>query len=424
MRRLGDVVDIVALKRQGLSERQIARRLGMSRKTVHKYLEDPEAIERGRRPVVRESKLDPYEGNIRAWLSEDPEYKATWIYDHLRPLGYTGSYDPVKRKVHEFKEESQRIAYMRFETEPGCQAQVDFGEFQVAREDGTVGKHYLFSMILGYSRKIYGELIERCDLPTFLDCHIRAFSAFGGVPGEILYDRMRNVYIGRVAGKSKFNATVQGFAVHYGFKLRVAPAYAAWVKGKVERPFSFIREGFWRGYGFTCLETANRDLAEWLTMKDERVHGTTHEVVRVRFERELPFLKSVPLRPFDTSYRVCRKVYKDCTVPFDGNSYVVPHTLVDKTIVLRVKDKSMRVFADNRLVVTYTIPDGRGHLVQDKRFYEALRKDMAMNARKYHHDRPAKGRAKLTKSPDKPLYDMDVQIRPLSIYDHAVGATI
>lgn len=424
MRRLGDVMDIVALRRQGLSEREIARRLGMSRKTVHKYLEDPEAIERGRRPVERECKLDPYEGNLRAWLKEDPEYKATWIYDHLRPLGYTGGYDLVKLKVHELKEESQRIAYMRFETEPGCQAQVDFGEFQVAREDGTVGKYYLFSMILGYSRKIYGELIERCDLPTFLDCHIRAFSALGGVPGEILYDRMKNVYIGRVAGKSKFNATVQGFAVHYGFKPRVAPAYAAWVKGKVERPFSFIREGFWRGYGFTCLETANRDLAEWLTMKDERVHGTTHEVVRVRYERELPFLKLVPLRPFDTSYRVYRKVHKDCTVRFEGNSYVVPHTLVGKAVVLRVKDKSMRVFTDNRLVVTYTIPDGRGHLVQEKRFYEALRKDMAMNARKYHHARPAKGRAKLTKSPERPLYDMDVQIRPLSIYDHAVGASI
>jgi len=424
MRRLGDVMDIVALKRQGLSEREIARRLGMSRKTVHKYLEDPEACERGRRPVVRESKLDSYEGNIRAWLSEDPEYKATWIYDHLRPQGYSGSYDPVKRKVHELKEESQRIAYMRFESEPGCQAQVDFGEFQVAREDGTVGKYYLFSMILGYSRKIYGEFIERCDLPTFLDCHIRAFSALGGVPEEILYDRMRNVYIGRVAGKVRFNASVQGFAVHYGFKPRVAPAYAAWVKGKVERPFSFIREGFWRGYGFTCLQTANRDLVEWLVIKDERVHGTTHEVVRVRFERELPFLKPVPLRPFDTSYRVYRKVHKDCTVRFEGNSFVVPHTLVGKTIVLRVKDKSMRVFVDNRLVVTYTIPDGRGHLVQEKRFYEALRKDMAMNVRKYHHARPAKGRAKLTKSPDKPLYDMDVQIRPLSAYDHAVGASI
>ena len=424
MRRLKDMMDMVALKRQGLSERQIARRLGMSRKTVHKYLEDPGAIERGRRPVERESKLDPYEGNLRAWLKEDPEYKATWIYDHLRPMGYAGGYDLVKVKVHELKEESQRIAYMRFETEPGGQAQVDFGEFQVVREDGTVGKYYLFSMILGYSRKIYAEFIEHCDLPTFLDCHIRAFAFFGGVPGEILYDRMRNVYIGRVAGKSMFNATVQGFAVHYGFTPRVAPAYAAWVKGKVERPFAFIREGFWRGYGFTCIETANRDLREWLAMKDERVHGTTHEVVRVRYERELPYLQPMPLRPFDTSYRVYRKVHKDCTVGFEGNSFVVPHTLVGKAVVLRVKDKGMRLFADNRLVVSYTIPDGRGHLVQDKRFYEALRKDVTMNARKYHHARPAKGRAKLTTSPDTPRYDMEVQIRPLSIYDHAVGASI
>jgi len=424
VKRLGDVMDIVALKRQGLSERQIAKRLGISRPTVRKYLEDPEACERGRRPVARESKLDPYEGNIRAWLSEDPEYKATWIYDHLRPLGYAGSYDPVKRKVHELKEESQRIAYMRFESEPGCQAQVDFGEFQVVREDGTVLKYYLFSMILGYSRKLYGELIERCDLPTFLDCHIRAFAFFGGVPGEILYDRMRNVYIGKVAGKARFNVTLEGFAVHYGFKLRVAPAYAAWVKGKVERPYSFIREGFWRGYGFTCLETANQDLGAWLKVKEERVHGTTHEVVRVRFEREQPHLKPVPLREFDTSYRVYRKVHKDCTVRFEGNSYVVSHTLVDKAVVLRVKEKIMRVFADNRLVVAYSIPAGRGHLVQDKRFYEALCKDRAMNARKYHHARPAKGRAKLTISPVKPLYDMDVQIRPLSVYDHAVGASL
>ena len=64
---------------------------------------------------------------------------------------------------------------MRFETEPGYQAQVDFGEFKVARPDGGVTKLYLFSMILGYSRKMYAALIERCDLPNFLDCHVRAF---------------------------------------------------------------------------------------------------------------------------------------------------------------------------------------------------------------------------------------------------------
>jgi len=424
VKRLEDVMDIVSLKRQGLSMREIAKRLGISRPTVRKYLEDPGACERGRRPVVRESKLDPYEGNIKAWLNDDPEYKATWIYDHIKPLGYTGSYDLVKRKVREIKEESQRIAYMRFESEPGCQAQVDFGEFQVVRDDGSVGKYYLFSMILGYSRKIYGELIERCDMPTFLDCHIRAFAYFGGVPQEILYDRMRNVYIGKVAGKSKFNDTLKGFAVHYGFNPKVAPAYASWVKGKVERPYSFIREGFWRGYGFICMETANRDLAEWLKAKDERVHGTTHEVVSRRFEREQTYLQYLPVQQFDTSYRVYRKVHKDCTVRFEGNSYVVAHTLVGKKIVMRVKDKTIRVFSDDRLVVTYEIPSGKGHLVQKKRFYENLRKDRAMNARKYHHGRPAKGRAKLTISPLKPRYDMDVEIRPVSVYDRAVECEI
>jgi hypothetical protein len=97
---------------------------------------------------------------------------------------------------------------------------------------------------------------------------------------------------------------------------------------------------------------------------------------------------------------------------------------VGKAIVLRVKDKVIRVFSDDRLVIAYTIPAGRGHLVQDRRFYEALRKDRAMNARKYHHGRPAKGRAKLTISPERPRYDMDVQIRPLSVYDHAVGCPI
>lgn len=110
-------------------------------------------------------------------------------------------------------------------------AQVDFGEFQVENADGSILTLYLFSMILGYSRKLYGELIDRCDLPSFLDCHIRAFEYFGGVPDEILYDRMKNVYIGKLAGRKKFNSTLLGFALHYGFKPEVTPSYAAWVKG-------------------------------------------------------------------------------------------------------------------------------------------------------------------------------------------------
>jgi transposase len=414
-------LDILMLKRKGMSQRKIAKKLGLSRNTVKKYLANPEfpGIRGGIKK--RKSLLDPYRDTIKTWLEEDLDYTATWIYDRLSTMGFSGSYEIVKRKVGAIKAERQKIAYMRFETEPGYQGQVDFGEFQVEKADGSIKKLYLFSMILGYSRRIYGELIERCDLPTFLDCHIRAFEYFGGVPEEILYDRMRNVFIGKIAGRNKFNDTLMGFALHYGFKPEVAPSYAAWVKGKVERPYSFIREGFWRGYGFLCLETANRDLHKWLEKKEQRVHGTTHEVVCLRFAREKPHLKGLPPRAFDTSYRVYRKVHKDCTVRFESNSYVVAHTLVGKKIILRVKDTTMRIFSDDSLVVTYKIPEGKGHLVQDKRFYEALKKDHEMNRRKYSHARRLKGRAKHTISPLTPPYDMDVEIRPIAIYDHAAG---
>ena len=408
------------MHRKGLKQRAIARKLGISRNTVKKYIENPDLAFVQQRFRHRKSQLDPYNDNIKAWVEEDSDYTATWIYDRLSNMGFIGSYEIVKRRVHQIKENYHKVAYMRFETEPGYQAQVDFGEFQVAKPDGSVTKLFLFSMILGYSRKMYAELIERCDLPTFLDCHIHAFEFFGGVPDQILYDRMKNVYIGKIAGKKKFNDTLMGFALHYGFKPEVAPAYAAWVKGKIERPYSFIREGFWRGYGFICFDIANRDLQSWLCKKDGRVHGTTHEVVKDRFYREKPHLNILPPQAFDTSYRVYRKVYKDCTVRFEANSYVVAHTLVGKQIILRVKDSIMRIFSDDLLVVAYDIPEGKGHLVQDKRFYEALRKDREMNQRKYRSGRRTKGRAKYTISPSRPQYAMDVQVHPLFIYDQLV----
>ncbi len=291
-------MDILFLHQKGLSQRRIARRLGIKRETVKKYIDHPEFPEK--EPILRKKKLDRSGKRIGFWLKED-DYTATWIFDHLCKMGFDGSYEIVKRRVRRLKEERQRIAYIRFETEPARQAQVDFGEFQIDLPNGDIKKRYLFSMILGYSRKLYSVFIKRCDLPTFLDCHIAAFAYFGGVPQEILYGRMKNVYIGKVAGKEKFNDTLTAFALHYGFKPEVAPAYAPWVKGKVERSFSYIREGFWRGYGFISLQLANRDILSWLTMKEERIHGTTHEKVSVRFEREKPHLNQLPTNRFDTS---------------------------------------------------------------------------------------------------------------------------
>ena len=201
MKTQEDQLDMSFYVREGLSHRAIARKLGCTPRTVKKYSEHPELIGKARQTPPRTSKLDAYRDQIAAYLEEDPHYQASTIYERLCRKGFTGGYQIVKRAVRPIREAKQHKAYVRFETEPGAQAQMDFGEFQIQHPDGRVSKYYLFAMILGFSRMLYAELLQRCDLVSFLDAHERAFHALGGVPREVLYDRMRNVFIRTLVGR-------------------------------------------------------------------------------------------------------------------------------------------------------------------------------------------------------------------------------
>ena len=224
-----EYVDIRNLHKQGMSIRAIARKLDLHRRTVKKYLEQEEAPPTYKKVKRKATKLDPYRSLIDVLLKEDA-YQATWIYRKIKTMGYPGGYEQVKRYVRKVKGEYRQVAYLRFETEPGYQAQVDWGDFQITEADGRTSTVYVFCMILGYSRALYVEFVERCTLETFMDCHMRAFAYLGGVPGEILYDRMKHVVIKSEKGQVVFNREFLSFAAHYGFKPRACPAYSPWVK--------------------------------------------------------------------------------------------------------------------------------------------------------------------------------------------------
>jgi len=117
------MLEIQNLHRQGLSDRQIARRLGINRRTVRHYLAHPEQIQAPRTRTPPPSLIDPYRDQIAAYLDEDPDYRATWIFDRLQRGGYPGGYELVKRAVRTLKHDKTKKAYVRFETEPGLQAQ-------------------------------------------------------------------------------------------------------------------------------------------------------------------------------------------------------------------------------------------------------------------------------------------------------------
>ena len=407
-------MDIHTLRRQGLSMRAIARKLGIHRDTVKQHLAR-KAFPEYRKKKRAVSLLDPYRKIIEDFLEED-DYKATWIWDRLKNIGFTGGYDIVRNYVREVKERKSRLAYIRFETEPGRQAQMDWGDFQIREPDDSTTTLHAFTMALGFSRGKYVEYVDYCSLEAFLDCHINAFKYLGGVPAEILYDNMKHVVIDRKQGKVNFNIEFLHFAHHYGFTPKLCPPYSPWVKGKVERPMDYIRERFWRGYTYTDLATLNRDVRDWLdNTANRRIHGTHRQPVIDRWHQEIPFLGKLPPSDYDTSIKVYRKVYKDCQISYNANRYLLPHEVAGKTVLLKIKKGKIRIYHDHDFLVSYQEPEGKHNLVGDRLFYELLKRDQEQFGRKYGRSKGKASRG-LTGGSLFP----QVACRPLAEYDRLI----
>ena len=404
-------MDIFSLRNQGFSRRAIAKKLGIHRDTVKKYLEG-KMLPTYRKTKRKPSKLDPYRQVIQDFLNDD-DYKATWIHERLCHLGFDGSYETVKIYVREVKEQNNRLAYIRFETEPGLQAQVDFGDFQVQELDCSTTTLYAFVMVLGFSRGMHVEFVNRCTMESFMDCHINAFRYLGGMPAEILYDNMKNVVIDRRDGKAVFNVEFIHFANHYGFTPRLCPPYSPWIKGKVERPMDYIRERFWRGYTFNSLEVLNRDMRRWLDeTANRRIHGTHRQPVIDRWQQEIPQLGKLPPSDYDTSIKIYRKVYKDCQISYNTNRYLIPHQFVGKKVLLKIKNGTIHIYHDQDLLVSYQESEGKHLLIGNRLFYEQLKRDKQQLGRKYGRNKGKATRGLVAGS----LFPRVVH-RPLSEYD-------
>lgn len=407
-------MDIKTMFRNGLSIRKIARTTGLHRSTVAKYIESdtlPEYMKRQRRASI----IDPYRQIIDDYLEEDA-YQATWIFDKLTRMGYTGGYTTVKTFVQSIKEKKTRIAYMRFETEPGRQAQVDWGDFQIWQADGKIATIYAFVMVMGYSRALYVEFVKRPTLEAFMDCHLHAFRFFGGIPQEVLYDNMKHVVTGKQNGRPVFNIEFLHFAHHCGFSPKLCPPYSPWVKGKVERPMDYIRERFWRGYAYTSLTKTNDDMVIWLDGANRRIHGTHHQPVHERWEKEKGFLGSCPPADYDTSVKLFRKVHKDCRLSYNANTYLVPHHMAGKRVMLKIKGGTIRIFHDQDLLAVYEEPDEKHTVVGISNIYASLQADTRQRERKYGKVKGRATRGLVTGS----LYP-DVATRPLIEYEQYAG---
>jgi transposase len=362
--KIGELMMILDLHRQGLSVSAIARQLGIDRKTVRTYiakgLEPPTYKTRAPRPRLTDAFV-PY---LRQRLNSFPTLTGRRLWRELKERGYRGGYTAITDIVREIRPVRVGGYEVRFETPPGEQAQVDFAQFDVefSDEPGIRRIVWLFSLVLGYSRLIWARFVVHQDLQSVLRCHIAALEAIGGTPREILYDRMKTAVIGEDAeGLVIYNRALLDLARHYGFHPRACRPYRAKTKGKVERPFRYIREDFFLGGSFRNLDDLNGQLRYWLdTLANPRVHATTRRVVNDAFAEEKSTLQALPLTPYQALLRLERRTSHEGMVSVGGNLYSVPDTARRRLLDVHVLADAIRIFEDGVLIAAHVPLEGRG----------------------------------------------------------------
>ena len=283
---------------------EAARRVGVGRTTMYRWiaaglLDQPiETIQARYTPrPARPAKLEPYKPLIETRLAEFPRLSAVRLFAECRAAGYAGGLSQLRAFIRR-RRPAPEDPPMRFETEPGQQAQVDWAHCRL-----PWGVRYALVVVLGYSRLLWVQFYPRQDLANLLLGLEACFTAWGGTVRDLLFDQMRAVLTrdDRLTGGGLVhNLELLRFARHWGCRVKVCRPYRAQTKGKVERPIRYLRESFLYGRTFVSDADLNAQVVDWLaTVANVRQHATTHWIPAEHFARvEQPLLVPMPSRPY------------------------------------------------------------------------------------------------------------------------------
>jgi transposase len=342
------------LKTQGYKQYQIAEMLGVTDRTVRNYLKQPVVP---RKIPARKSKLDGFKLFIDSIISENPYFNCIILYERLKAQGYTGRISIMRYYVAKIRKRIITEAVIRFETEPGRQAQVDWKEYRRIMPDGTSEKVYAFVMILGYSRKPFVLFTKSMKQGVLHACHTKAFEYFGYVPHEILYDNMRTAFVVDSEGNWHPNKRLLLFANHYGYLPKRCQIYRPQTKGKVERAINYLNTNFWPQVKDDVwnLDALNETAHKWCGQICQNLLRDFQETRAQRFEHEKGYLKPLPEIRYDFRDTHEPIVSRESLVTFETNRYSVPPEFIGLHLTLKVDPlegvaeildgtKSIRVF--------------------------------------------------------------------------------
>jgi transposase len=361
LRTPDDVARMLQLHALGWGVKRIARELGCAKNTVKKYV--TQGAWRPPAPPARVGVLDA----LQPWLAacfHQHHGNADVVRQALqREHAITVSLRTVERAVAPFRQALRAAARatVRFETPPGEQLQIDFGE-RTVEIAGIKERVHLFVATLGYSRRVHVRLFSHARQSAWLEGLESTFAAFGGVPATVLLDNAKALVLRHVVATREvtFHPRLLAFAQYWGFRPIACAPYRAQTKGKDERGVGYVKHNALAGHTFASFAALEAHVAQWTReVADVRVHGTTGETPLQRFTRdEATALSPLAARTsFQPMREWQRRVQVDCTIELHRNWYSVPWRYLGETV--RVAQQGERVtvhyggatIADHRVAV-------------------------------------------------------------------------
>jgi transposase len=321
----------------GLTERKIAKELGVSRNTVSKYLHLPETeIARQLDEIARTKKLDAYRAYIIQLLQTYPNLSAVKVMRKLKANieSLAVSDRSVRRYIQALKDEisfkQPRYYEPVVDMVPGVQCQVDGGELRGVMIGGKETTVYFMVFVLSYSRLMHVSLsAQPIDTQALINQHDTAFRYFGGRPQECVYDQTKLVVIHEVFRELELNQRFHQYATAAGFHIRACEGYDPESKGRVEAGVKYVKHNGLYGETFNDWKSLETYVANWLdTVANQRVHGSTGQQPWVHYDHEekvkmQPYLTPACL-PNKLAASETRQVDKTSLISWQSNKYSVP----------------------------------------------------------------------------------------------------
>jgi transposase len=345
---------IIERRQAGASIRAIARELGIARQSVQRILAEVEAARAGQAqptnlpapPRRRQSLLDEYEPVLRELLTRYADMTSRRLFEELRARGFRGQYTIVRERVGLLRQRPTQEPVLRFETPPGAQAQMDYGVYDLDFTQEGRRRVYLFSYLLGYSRRAYLRFVDAQDFTTTIREHVRAFTYLEGVAATCLYDNQKVVVLRHDDDGPIYNPRFLAFATHYGFKPWACKPRRPQTKGKSERRFHFVEISLLNGRTFHTLDHLNEVTLWWLAnVADVRVHGETKQTPLERYAAEKAHLIALPAQPYDTALVLYRSVNAEGFIAYRQNFYAVPWCYIGRLLPMRVTEHEVLVYS-------------------------------------------------------------------------------